>query len=51
MFEYFPVSIGVANVSDFQGRLEPKPAHVASNRSGAGFAEVVEVLLSSRGLR
>jgi HAD superfamily hydrolase (TIGR01484 family) len=51
MFEYFPVSIGVANVSDFQGGLEPKPAYVARNRSGTGFAEVVGVLLSSAGLR
>ena len=51
MFAYFPHSVGVANVADFRTRLDSEPAYVAHARSGAGFAEVVNVLLSRRGLR
>jgi len=51
MFAYFPHSVGVANVADFRTRLDSEPAYVAHARSGAGFAEVVDVLLSRRGLR
>jgi HAD superfamily hydrolase (TIGR01484 family) len=51
MFEYFPNSIGVANVAQFSGRLKAEPAYVTQKPSGSGFAEVVNILLSSRGLR
>ncbi|MDH3413718.1 MAG: HAD-IIB family hydrolase [Gammaproteobacteria bacterium] len=48
MFEYFPYSIGVANVARFSGRLKAEPRFVTSKPSGAGFAEAVARLLSAR---
>jgi hypothetical protein len=47
MFAYFPNAIGVANVRDFADRLKTEPAYVTDARCGAGFAEVVTVLLNS----
>ncbi len=49
MFEYFPNSIGVANVARFVGRLRATPAFVTKKPSGAGFAEAAARLLSARG--
>jgi HAD superfamily hydrolase (TIGR01484 family) len=46
MFAYFPLSVGVANVRDFDGRLDAKPKFVANGRSGAGFVEFVDLLLA-----
>jgi len=48
MFSYFPLSIGVANVLDFAGRLDAAPKFVTGARSGAGFVEMVDRLLASR---
>jgi HAD superfamily hydrolase (TIGR01484 family) len=45
MFGYFPNSIGVANVSRFEGRLDPPPAYVTVAEAGTGFAELVNRLL------
>jgi len=49
MFAYFPLSVGVANVRAFAGRLDRAPAFVTEGASGAGFVEVVERLLAARG--
>lgn len=49
MFDYFPNAIGVANIQEFIGRLESEPAYVTQARCGAGFAEVVDILLSGIG--
>ncbi|HSS63347.1 MAG TPA: HAD-IIB family hydrolase [Gammaproteobacteria bacterium] len=49
MFEYFPNSIGVANVARFAGRLSAEPAFVTEAPSGGGFAEAAARLLSARG--
>jgi len=46
MFHFFPLSVGVANVSDFVGRLEAEPKFVTEQRSGAGFVELVDRLLA-----
>ncbi len=46
MFEYFPASVGVANVSDFCERLAVAPAYVTDARSGAGFSELAELVLA-----
>ena len=43
MFEFFPLSVGVANVRDFP---QCEPAFIAEGRGGAGFAEVSRKLLS-----
>jgi len=49
MFAYFPNAVGVANVRDFEGRLAAEPAYVARSRAGAGFAELVELMIKARG--
>jgi HAD superfamily hydrolase (TIGR01484 family) len=48
MFEYFPHSIGVANIRAFTGQLPAAPAYVTQATSGAGFCELVDLLLASR---
>ncbi|MGE0716027.1 MAG: HAD family hydrolase [Alphaproteobacteria bacterium] len=48
MFDFFPNSVGVANVLDFVGRIEAEPTYVAPSRGGDGFAEVADALLSAR---
>jgi HAD superfamily hydrolase (TIGR01484 family) len=48
MFGFFPSSVGVANVRDFEGRLAAEPAWVTEARGGAGFAELAERLLEAR---
>jgi HAD superfamily hydrolase (TIGR01484 family) len=45
MFEFFPKSVGVANVKRFGGALPAEPKYVTGASSGAGFAEVVAHLL------
>ena len=48
MFVHFPLSVGVANLRDFAGRLHTWPAYIAGAERGAGFAEVAARLLSRR---
>jgi HAD superfamily hydrolase (TIGR01484 family) len=48
MFEFFPHSIGVANIREFTGRLPHEPCYVTSAGSGAGFCEVADLLLATR---
>ena len=45
MFAYFPNSVGVANVSKFEGKMAPLPAWVTEKEGGYGFAEMVKILL------
>jgi HAD superfamily hydrolase (TIGR01484 family) len=49
MFAAFPLSVGVANIHDFEHRLKNKPAYVAEGYSGDGFAELAELLLAAKG--
>ena len=49
MFAYFPHSVGVANVRDFEGALEAEPAYVCTQRGGGGFVELCDRLLRARG--
>jgi HAD superfamily hydrolase (TIGR01484 family) len=49
MFAYFPHAVGVANVRKFAGRLEHEPKYVTVSTGGAGFCEVADLLLASRG--
>ena len=46
MFEYFPNSVGVANVLAFQNTLKSKPAWITKKEGGFGFAQLVKILLS-----
>lgn len=48
MFRFFPHSVGVANVCDFEGRLETPPRYVTVNRCGKGFIELAKFLLAAR---
>lgn len=46
MFEYFPYSVGVANIQDFANDLKHAPQFVTRSRGGHGFVELVDHLLS-----
>jgi HAD superfamily hydrolase (TIGR01484 family) len=46
MFAHFMHSVGVANVADFVGQLASPPKYVTKARSGQGFVELVDALLS-----
>ena len=48
MFEFFPLSVGVANVRHVLAELPKPPAYVTSSDGGAGFAEMVKVLLAAK---
>lgn len=48
MFAYFPHSVGVANIGDFEGALGAEPAYVCNERCGQGFVELADALLADR---
>ncbi|KQR69972.1 HAD family hydrolase [Rhizobium sp. Leaf384] len=48
MFGFFPHACGVANVLQFEGRMEADPTYVTAARGGHGFVEVAEHLLTAR---
>jgi HAD superfamily hydrolase (TIGR01484 family) len=48
MFGFFPLSCGVANVTDFRDAGVALPAYVASLRGGEGFVEIAERLLAAQ---
>ena len=48
MFEFFPLSVGVANVRQVLDKLPVPPRYVTQSEGGAGFAEVAQVLLAAR---
>ena len=49
MFEHFPHSIGVANIRRFEAELTHAPVYITDSERGAGFAEVADAILASRG--
>ena len=48
MFEHFPHSVGVANIARFVPQLTHLPRFVTQGERGAGFAELAQVILSTR---
>jgi HAD superfamily hydrolase (TIGR01484 family) len=48
MFAYFPLSFGVANVREFTDDMENNPAFISEASHGAGFAEIVDAIISAR---
>ncbi|HEY5701540.1 MAG TPA: HAD-IIB family hydrolase [Gammaproteobacteria bacterium] len=48
MFQYFPLSVGVANIERFRNQMSETPAFVTGAASGAGFAEAVSRIIESR---
>jgi len=49
MFGYFPLSVGVANVTGFLERMTSRPAYITAGEGGIGFAEGVGIILDKRG--
>jgi HAD superfamily hydrolase (TIGR01484 family) len=45
LFAFFDKSVGVANIKRFTGHLAAQPKYVTQAESGAGFAELVKMLL------
>lgn len=45
MFRFFENSVGVSNVKNFKDLLEDPPAYVTEAPAGAGFVELVDLLL------
>lgn len=48
MFKFFPNGCGVANVLEFQDQMEANPNWIASQKGGAGFVEIADMLLAAR---
>ncbi|THB62843.1 MAG: HAD family phosphatase [Spirochaetaceae bacterium] len=48
MFAAVPLSVGVANVVDFQDQMDPLPMYVTGLRGGAGFAEFARLILDAK---
>jgi len=48
MFEFFPCSVGVANLRRFEGHIVTPPKYMAAHAAGAGFAELADFLLAGR---
>lgn len=48
MFEYFPLSCGVANIRTFEHLLSHPPSFVTEREGGFGFAEAADVILKKR---
>ena len=48
MFEFFPYSVGVANIRRFSDHLIHFPRYISQKDAGEGFAETVHHLLSLR---
>jgi HAD superfamily hydrolase (TIGR01484 family) len=49
MFDFFPLSVGVANVRNFLDRMKTHPAYVTENPGGNGFAEGARIIMGKRG--
>ena len=45
MFQFFPHSVGVANILEFKGKIAHEPAWITREEGGFGFAEMVDQLL------
>jgi HAD superfamily hydrolase (TIGR01484 family) len=48
MFGFFPNAVGVANVRDFADAMPNLPRWVTAARSGAGFVELAQAVISAR---
>jgi HAD superfamily hydrolase (TIGR01484 family) len=48
MFEFFPNSIGVANVLNYRSIMARMPAYVTEKEGGEGFAEFARALMEKR---
>lgn len=46
LFEFFPISVGVANIKLFWDKLKHHPKYITQAEGGLGFQEIVDSLLS-----
>ena len=44
--QYFPLSVGVANVAQYSDRLKYQPAYITSKSEGEGFIELAELIIN-----
>ena len=47
-FRFFSQSVGVANIRDFEQRLQHAPRYVTPSRGGRGFKELADLILAAR---
>ena len=47
MFQHFKHSVGVANIKDYAAQMSYLPGYITQASRGAGFAEMVQAVLSS----
>lgn len=48
MFNFFPHSVGVANIRNVLDKLPVRPRYVTEGEGGAGFAEIARLLLGKK---
>ncbi|MCF2139811.1 MAG: HAD-IIB family hydrolase [Candidatus Lokiarchaeota archaeon] len=48
MFEFFPNSVGVANIRRFQEDMKYLPKYITNQEAGKGFSEMVDLLIQKR---
>ncbi len=51
MFEFFPLSFGMANIRPYLSLMKHLPAVITEQECGAGFRQVADLILRSRGAR
>lgn len=45
MFNYFPLSFGVANVNDFKNQMQSLPQFISNYKNGMGFCEIADYVI------
>jgi HAD superfamily hydrolase (TIGR01484 family) len=48
MFEKFPHSFAVANLSQFLGKISKHPTYIANERGGLGFAQIAAQIITTK---
>ncbi len=48
MFEFFSNAVGVANLLNFENKLQHFPTYVTTGEGGAGFSELADFLINAR---
>lgn len=46
MFSFFPLSVAVAGIRQYENMIEKLPRYITTSRGGTGFVELVDILLS-----
>ena len=47
MFNFFPNSVGVANVKNFTSQLIYEPTYITELEAGSGFVELTDLLIAN----